>query len=156
MANKGNGTEQDGIKPGDKTQTATAETEKDKKETTLQQLKSKVREDDPKPSSTLTLRKIIGGDILTAEMVRSQMGIFAIIVLFTITYVATRFQCQQDIIEIDRLERELKDAKYKALSSSSALTERCRESHVLEILRMNKDSLLHIAEQPPYIIITEE
>ncbi len=156
MANKGNGTEQDGIKPGDKTQTATADTEKDKKETTLQQLKSKVREDDPKPSPTLTLRKIIGGDILTAEMVRSQMGIFAIIVLFTITYVATRFQCQQDIIEIDRLERELKDAKYKALSSSSALTERCRESHVLEILRMNKDSLLHIAEQPPYIIITEE
>ena len=85
MTNKGNGTEQDGIKPGDKTQTATAGTEKDKKETTLQQLKSKVREDDPKPSPTLTLRKIIGGDILTAEMVRSQMGIFAIIVLFTIS-----------------------------------------------------------------------
>lgn len=48
------------------------------------------------------------------------------------------------------------NAKYKALSSSSTLTERYRESRVLELLRQNKDSLLHIAEQPPYIIITEE
>jgi N6-L-threonylcarbamoyladenine synthase len=27
-----------------------------------------------------------------------------------------------------------------------------RESHVLDILKQNKDSLLHIADQPPYII----
>ncbi len=57
---------------------------------------------------------------------------------------------------IDKLQTQLKDAKYKALSSSSTLTERYRESRVLELLRQNKDSLLHIAEQPPYIIITEE
>ena len=61
-------------------------------------------------------------------------------------------QCQQDLVTINRLEAELKDAKYKALSSSSTLTERCRESHILEILKNNADSLLHPAEQPPYII----
>lgn len=156
MAKNNNSTEPETMEAGGKTPAEGAPEDSGKKETRLQQLKNNVREDDPKPSPTLTLRKIIGGDILTAEMVRSQMGLFALIVLFTISYVAARFQCQQDIIEIDRLERELKDAKYKALSSSSALTERCRESHVLEILRNNKDSLLHIAEQPPYIIITEE
>ncbi len=156
MTKKNNSTEPEPMETDGKTPAEEAPEGGEKKETRLQQLKNKVREDDPKPSPTLTLRKIIGGDILTAEMVRSQIGLFALIVLFTISYVAARFQCQQDIIEIDRLERELKDAKYKALSSSSTLTERCRESHVLEILRNNKDSLLHIAEQPPYIIITEE
>ena len=70
----------------------------------------------------------------------------------TIIYVAFRYQCQQDLVTINRLEAELKDAKYKALSSSSTLTERCRESHILEILKNNADSLLHPAEQPPYII----
>jgi GTP-binding protein HflX len=54
--------------------------------------------------------------------------------------------------KIDKLENELKDAKYKALSSSSSLTERCRESQVLRTLRENHDSLLHISTQPPYII----
>ena len=125
-------------------------------ETTLQKIKNNVTEEDPKPSSTLTLRKILGGDILNAQLVRSQIGIFVLIVVFTIIYVAFRYQCQKDMIAIDRLETELKDAKYKALSSSSVLTERSRESQVLELLKTNKDSLLHIADQPPYIINVPE
>ena len=60
------------------------------------------------------------------------------------------------MLTIDRLENDLKDAKYKALSSSSTLTEKCRESHVLDVLKQNKDSLLHQADQPPYIIQIEE
>ena len=59
---------------------------------------------------------------------------------------------QKDLLEIDRLNKELKDAKYKALSSSSQLTEKCRESHVLEVIRHSKDSILKMPSQPPYII----
>lgn len=124
--------------------------------TTLQKIKENVREDDPKPSPTLTLRKILGGDILNADLVRRQLWLIVLIVLFTIVYVAFRYQCQQDMIAMDKLENELKDAKYKALSSSSTLTERCRESHVLNILKNNADSTLHMADQPPYIINVPE
>ena len=119
---------------------------------TFQKIKEKVKEEDPKLTPSLNLRTILGGDFLTAEMVRKQIWLFVLVVFFTIIYVATRYQCQQDLIAIDKLEKELLDAKYKALSSSSTLTEKCRESHVLDILRQNKDSLLHIADQPPYII----
>ena len=77
-------------------------------------------------------------------------------VVFCIVYVAIRYQCQQDMLTIDKLEKELLDAKYKALSSSSTLTEKCRESHVLDALKQNKDSLLHVADQPPYIINVAE
>jgi cell division protein FtsL len=119
---------------------------------TIQKIKEKVQEDDPRPSSTMTLRTILGGDFLTAEMVRHQIWLILLIVLFAIVYVAFRYQCQQDMITIDKMEKELLDAKYKALSSSSTLTEKCRESHVLDALRNNKDSVLHIADQPPYII----
>lgn len=126
-------------------------------ESTLNIIKEAAREDDPKPSASLTLKKILGGDILNAELVRRQLWLMVLVVLFTVVYVAFRYQCQQDMIAIDKLEGELKDAKYRALSSSSALTERCRESHVLETLKTNDDSLLHIADQPPYIInIPEE
>jgi hypothetical protein len=75
-----------------------------------------------------------------------------LVMLFTVLYVAFRYQCQQDMIKISQLESELKDAKYRALSSSSTLTERCRESQVLEVLRQNHDSVLHVSVQPPYII----
>ena len=63
---------------------------------------------------------------------------------------------QKDLIEIDQLQKELQDAKYKALSSSSQITEKSRESNVLEMLKNNKDSVLHIATQPPYIINVPE
>jgi hypothetical protein len=123
---------------------------------TLQKIKDTVSEEDPHPSSQLNLRTILGGDLLTTQTVRSQIWLFILIVGFTIVYVAFRYQCQQDMINIDRLENQLKDAKFKALSSSSTLTEKCRESHVLDILKQNKDSLLHQADQPPYIIQVPE
>ena len=123
---------------------------------TIQKIKASASEEDPRPSSQLSLRTILGGDLLTTEFVRSQIWLFVLIVCFSIVYVAFRYQCQQDMIAIDKLEKELKDAKYKALSSSSTLTEKCRESHVLEILKQNQDSLLHQADQPPYIIEVPE
>ena len=118
----------------------------------LKQIKKNVSEDDTMPVGTLTLRKILGGDILSANLVRRNIWTLVLIVFFTVVYVAFRYQCQQDMIMIDKMERELKDAKYKALSSSSTLTERCRESQVLRVLRENHDSLLHASPQPPYII----
>lgn len=107
-------------------------------------------------SSNFTLRKILGGDILTTQTIRRQIGIFFLITGFLIVYVANRYSVQKDLIEIDKLQEELQDAKYKALSSSSQLTEKSRESHVLEMLNNNKDSVLKIANQPPYIINVPE
>ena len=122
----------------------------------IQLIKEKASEEEPKLTPALTLRTILGGDFLTADMVRRQIWLFVLMVVFCIAYVAVRYQCQQDLLTIDKLENELMDAKYKALTSSSTLTEKCRESHVLDALKQNKDSLLHIADQPPYIINVPE
>jgi hypothetical protein len=122
----------------------------------LKEIKANVSEDDTTPVGALTLRKILGGDILSAGLVRRNIWMFVLVVFFTVVYVAIRYQCQQDLIQIDKMEAKLKDAKYKALSSSSTLTERCRESQVLKVLRQNNDSLLHVSDQPPYIINVPE
>lgn len=83
---------------------------------------------------------------------RRQVWLLLLIAFFLIIYIANRYSCQQDIIEIDQLETQLKDAKYKALSSNSQLTEKCRESNVLEMLKNQKDSTLKMPSQPPYLI----
>ena len=129
---------------------------KEQAKKTIQMIKEKAKEEDPKPNSAMTLSTILGGDFLTAEMVRRQIWLFVLMVIFCIVYVAIRYQCQQDMIAIDKLEKQLLDAKYKALSSSSTLTEKCRESHVLDALKQNRDSLLHVSDQPPYIINVPE
>lgn len=107
-------------------------------------------------SRSFTLGKILGGDILNTAPIRRQIGVFLLITLFAVIYISNRYSCQQYLIQIDNLDKELKDAKYKALSSTSLLTEMCRESRVLEQPRVSKDSTLHISKQPPYIINVPE
>ena len=110
---------------------------KEQAKKTIQLIKEKAKEEDPRPNSSMSLRTILGGDFLTADMVRRQIWLFVLLVVFCIVYVAVRYQCQQDMLTIDKLEKE-------------------RESHVLDALKQNKDSLLHVADQPPYIINVAE
>ena len=126
---------------------------KPKKPTPLQEaIREQATEDEAPLSASVTLRKILGGDFLTAEVLRRQIGVIILIAFMTMIYVSNRYSCQQDMLEIDKLKEELKDAKYKALAVSSDLTEMCRESNVLKMLRNGADSVLQIPNQPPYII----
>ena len=115
-------------------------------------IREQATEDEAPLSRTFSLRKILGGDVLSTSFMRRQVWLFLLIALFIVVYIANRYSCQLDIIEIDALQKELKDAKYKALSSNSKLTELSRQSNVLEMLKNNKDSTLKMPTQPPYII----
>lgn len=72
-----------------------------------------------------------------------------LIVLLTILYIDNRYSSQQELIEIDRLKKELTDIKYDALTISSELTERSRQSRIEEYiateeLRCKQRQHLHI------------
>lgn len=123
-----------------------------KEPSALQRMKEQISEDDDAPVSSLSLRQIVGGDYLFT-LVRHHVMLILLVVIITTVYIGFRYQCQQDVIEINRLEGELAKAKYKAMSSSSDLTEMCRQSNVL---RLNQDTLLKISDQPPFIIEVPE
>ncbi len=102
------------------------------------------------------IKKVVVGEVLNDPMVRNQVWVILLAMAFVIVYVAVRYQCQQDMIEIDKLETKLKDAKYRALSSSSELTEKTRETQIIKMLKHSPDSALHIPELPPYMIKVPE
>lgn len=115
-------------------------------------IEEQAREDEQPQSNNFTLKKIIGGDIFSAQLFRNNIWLILIVVFFTIIYISNRYSVQKDLIEIDKLENKLSDTKYRALSSSSQLTEKSRESHVLELLKTKKDSVLKMSSRPPFII----
>lgn len=124
----------------------------DKGPTLKEVILEQAREGEAPLSKNFTLKKILGGDILTTSTIRKQIWVVLLITFFIIIYISNRYSVQQNLIKIDQLQKELQDARYKALSTSSQLTEKSRESNVLEMLKNNKDSVLKIANQPPYII----
>lgn len=119
-------------------------------------VEEQAREDERPLAGEFKLAKILGGEFLTAKIIRQQLWLILLVVGFTIIYISNRYSCDKQRIEIARLNKELEEAKFKAMSSTSDLTEVSRESNVLEMLRQNKDSVLHIPSQPPYIINVPE
>ena len=91
---------------------------------------NKKAEEGKKKKST-SLKSILGGDILA--------------------YIHNRYASQQQQIEIDRLKKELIDIKYDALTRSSELMEKSRQSRIEEYIS-NKESDLQTSTNPPYLI----
>ena len=143
-------------KPTEKTKTSTAPETEDDDTDGAPSLRTIIRqqaiEDELPLTKNVTLGKILGGEMLNTQFLRQQIWVIVLITLFIIVYISNRYKCQQNLIKIDNLQSELEDAKYRALSSSSDLTQQTRESKVLERLHNDKDSTLHIPTQPPYII----
>lgn len=143
-------------KPTAQTKTATAPETADDDVDGAPSLRTIIRqqaiEDELPLTKNVTLGKILGGEMFNTQFLRQQIWVIVLITLFIIVYISNRYKCQQNLIKIDNLQSELEDAKYRALSSSSDLTQQTRESKVLERLHNDKDSTLHIPTQPPYII----
>ena len=122
----------------------------DEQLSTLQKMRNQATESDEAPSASLRLRDVLGGEFLWA-LVRRHAWLIILVVFITIAYVAVRYQCQQDAIDISQLERDLVKAKFESLSSSSNLTRMSRKSNILRLLQAADTTTLHPAE-PPYII----
>lgn len=124
----------------------------------LQQLiRDNVSEEDaPVSRNNLSLRKILFGDFLMAEIVRRQIWLILLITLFFMAYIAQRYSYQKYMVEIDKMSVTLKDARFRALSSHSDLTEQSRQSKILDMLKANNDSLLQISDTPPFMIKVPE
>lgn len=144
--------EKDGTKPQDSDKPQDDDNETGPLKSFAEMVKERATEGDSKPNAATNLRSIINGDMLNAKVVRNQIGVFFLITFFVFIYISNRYACQRNLVKINKLTKELTDAKFRALSSTSELTEKSRESRVLDMLRACQDSTLHIASQPPYII----
>lgn len=98
-----------------------------------------------------TLSNILGGEILANDFFRRQMKLLVLIMVFIIFYIHNRYASQQQLLEIDRLKKELIDIKYDALTRSSELMEKSRQSRIEEYISQ-KESDLQTSTSPPFLI----
>lgn len=92
---------------------------------------------------------ILGGTVLTEDFfwknARFIITVFVIIVL----YISNRYSCIEKMSSIEKLQRELKDAKYESLTISAELMGVSRESKVEDLVRKNGVDLKQ-ANEPIY------
>ena len=103
------------------------------------------------PQKHMSIKSILGGDILANDFFKRQTSLLILIMVLTILYINNRYESQQELIEIDRLKKELTDIKYDALTRSSEFMEKSRQSRIEEYISTG-DSPLETATNRPYLI----
>ncbi|EJX09720.1 hypothetical protein EVA_02167 [gut metagenome] len=112
---------------------------------------SEQKKNEKKISKGASLKSILGGDILATDFFRRQTKLLVLLMAMAIFYIHNRYASQQEMIEIDRLKKELVDIKYDALTRSSELMEKSRQSRIEEYIS-SKESELQTSTHPPYLI----
>lgn len=122
---------------------------------TLEDVIEREAKEEQDNSSPFSLSRTLGG-VIISRFVRRQMGVVLLIGVFIIIYISLRYMCQKRLVEIDKTETRIVNARYKATVCTSQLTEASRESNVLKRLAECGDSTLTIADEPPYLIKIED
>lgn len=99
----------------------------------------------------MSIRSILGGDILANDFLKRQTRLLVLIMVLTVWYIDNRYSSQQEMIEIDKLKKDLTDIKYDALTRSSELMEKSRQSRIEEYISAG-ESPLQTATNRPYLI----
>ncbi len=138
----------------EKRQSDTLPGEKDAKEQARRALNSLTNDmEDDEKSVQLSLRSVLGGDILAGGWFKRHFLMFVLITFLALVYISNRYACQQALIEGKNLSDTLLDRRYKALTRSSQLLEKTLRSHVEEELL---DSTIQTALTPSYSLKTSE
>ena len=99
----------------------------------------------------MSLHEVIAGNFFTKSFFRKQLGLIAMVVFLLFCYIGNRYSCQQKIVEIDRLQKQLMDVKLDALTRTSELMLISRQSQVKSLIKSHGVTLSE-SPVPPYKI----
>ena len=97
------------------------------------------------------LRELLNGNFLLKGFIIKYYKGLLIFVFCSFLYIGNRYACEKQLATIVALQKELKDVKYEALSTSAELMQMSRQSNVQEALS-EKGISLEISKTSPIII----
>lgn len=107
-------------------------------------------EEDEDEFGEISLKSILGGDILQSRFFLRQVVFVLFVVMLMLAYTANRYNSQQEIITIDSLKLKLQEERYNVLTQSGELLNLSRQSNIELKLKENGDSSLVNPTTPPF------
>ena len=98
------------------------------------------------------LKELLSGSMVSERIILSNLGYVAFITLLLSVYIANRFHAEKVTRDMSRLQREVKDLRAEALSTSSNLMYISRQSEVYRHVRERGLNLEEL-KTPPYRLV---
>lgn len=107
--------------------------------------------EDLKEIKKSSFKDILTGDILNRKFIQKQFPLLVLSLCFIFTYMDNRMSCEQQVLTIDKLNKELANEKYICMVTEAELLENSRIEQVKEIIKKHE---LNLEEEslPPYKI----
>ncbi|MBR2369846.1 MAG: hypothetical protein IKA83_06790 [Paludibacteraceae bacterium] len=105
--------------------------------------------EDLKEIKKSSFKDILTGDILNRKFIQKQFPLLLLSLCFIFIYMDNRMSCEQQILTIDKLNKELANEKYICMVTEAELLENSRIEQVKEIIKKHE---LNLEEEslPPY------
>ena len=106
-------------------------------------------------SKRFTLKDILHGKILESKVLKSNIGLLLFLVFIAILYIDNHFRVEMLLKEHITLTKEIKDLKYEAITISSELMKKSRQSEIVNRVQENNLSLEVLTKPPTPIIVKQ-
>jgi len=101
------------------------------------------------------MKELLSGSMISEKIILKNLGYISFVTLLASIYIGNRFHAEKITRETTRIQREVKDLRAEALSTSADLMYVSRQS---EVFRMVREKGLNLEElkNPPYKLLVDK
>ena len=101
------------------------------------------------------IKELLSGSMVSEKIILKNLGYISMVTFLTALYIGNRFHAEKITRETTRLEREVKDLRAEALSTSADLMYISKQSEVFNMVR-EKGLNLEELKTPPYKLLVDK
>ena len=105
---------------------------------------------------SLSFRDLLDGNVLTRKSVLKQSRFIFLLVLIAFFSIANRNHAEKTVIQLNRLQSDVKEMRAKSISISADLVRISRQSEVVRLVNRYNLGLEENLEPPTQLIYNEE
>jgi hypothetical protein len=98
------------------------------------------------------IRELLSGSMISEKIILKNLGYVSLVTLLAAIYIGNRFHAEKLTRETTRLQKEVRDLRAEALSTSADLMDVSRQSEVYRLVR-EKGLNLEELKTPPYKLL---
>lgn len=117
--------------------------------------KKKLAERKQKNSGKIPLKNIVDGSILTHDMFLNQLPYILFLTVLAVIYIGNRYHAEKILRETINVTSELKELRAEAITTTSKLMFKSKQSEVARLVKENGLGLKEAVEPPRKLIVED-
>jgi hypothetical protein len=107
-------------------------------------------------SGIITFKELLNGNVPATGIIKKNRVYFLVLVFFALVYINNNFVVEALMKEHLVITRQIKELKYEAITTSSELMKKSRQSEVIRKVQENNLGLEVLTTPPKTIIVSDK